>query len=368
MRVFIFFLLLLASMPSLAASAQMESAIGTLSEDGFLSPENAQLARAYYNDEREEKESWTHFLSMVNLLKVLGVGFLLWAFRGVIEKLIRAGWRFIRLIPTIYYQMVLLAFTIFLTVAPAYLVIPANGYIFNSLAGARFYIALFGSLASLLVMVWVFAVYEQFLHFILRRFPPLLRVALIGLDLTLYFALLAFLYQSQIFGFLAVAALVAASGFFVSYSSLGLSLGVKGEDYLLGVVAANLALVAGNFFAPAAGLMLFKVGLNYLPPIALGCSLLIASSPFLRDYKLHIPALFLMIIVGIGSVLAVNYLAAGPSPVILVSFFSFFVLEWLGYGAFKTHWIVGSAVVGVLLWALALLMESYPGYFVGGLF
>ena len=174
-----------------------------MQKDGYLTEESAKTAMQKYiteNDKQLKVEAngksstigWSEYLSWINFFKVVAVIFFLVAFSGVISKIILGLWILIVKVPAIVYQFLF-----------------RPNFIWESQA---FYIALFSSFANILVLGWIVSSHEKLQKLIAKIFNLGIPIECIASFWgILYFAALAYAYESSLFGFFAA---VCLSGVF----------------------------------------------------------------------------------------------------------------------------------------------------------
>lgn len=343
--------------------------IHQMESDGFLSTKLANEAKEKYVDPTKldapeatrsaqpEESLWNRYLSLTNFLKVAGVLFLLGAFYGTIVNLAKGVWHLLIKVPTIVYQLPLLAVTLFATMCPQ-LLWPSQAL----------YIALFGSIANIVVVGWILAIYPKVAAFLANLFKlgiPLGSV--ISFWGMLYFGGLAFWYHSQIFGFLAAICVSGVLTFGIQYGRGVLTLAFD-EDALGAVVFGHLAVlgiyvVVRQTMPELTGLAYFKVGLEYYCTIALMTGLLVGSAPFSRNKAtgLYVLLMVLMVIAATTGYFMIDLKVIGS---IVTCFFVLSIIEWLAYLGFQGGLIAGSAVLGVALYSLSLVAQHFGHYIV----
>ena len=348
--------------PQAATAGEVRRAlIDQLEHDGYLAPQAAEQARARYLGGTEavdaQPSAWTRYLSWTNFIKVVGVICLLVAFAGAIRRFGDRLRYWIAQVPREVYQAALLALTLCCSLAPQ-LIWAAQAY----------YLALFGVFANLLLLGWIVESHRAIWRFIahLCRFgpPPASLVGALGV---LYFGAFALLYQSQIFGFFAAVCLSSVLSFGVYYRPGVLTLYfhdkataavVLGHLLVLAVyaglkIAAQLPATAG----------LFAAGLEYYCTIALGVGFLVGASPY---YKRRSVGAYLALFAVVLCAAVAGYFLFDLKVIgsIVCCFAVLLALEWIGYFSYRINFIVGTFVMGMVLFAGALLLERYASFFV----
>ncbi len=339
--------------------------IKNLQKDGYLSERMAKESVMKYVSEKDKiplnsiaaveaksKATWSDFMSWTNFLKVVGVIFILVAFFGVIKRIILGMWILIVSIPVEAYQTVGLAAFTLGTLNPQ-LIWEAQ----------HFYVALFSSIANLIILGWILETHPKIKEFIGKLLNLGIPVAcIISFYAMLYFGALAIAYDSSIFGFLAAVGLSGMFSFGMYYSPGVLFLDFK-ENMLGAVVGGHIAVliayVALHYYAPALTAQ-FDIGIQYYCTIALGVGLLVGSSPFYASNSNSVGGyVMLFILAFIGAGFAYFFYDLPVIGSIIFVFFTLFVLEWIGYLGYQTGMIIGSAMLGGSLFGLSMLFEKY---------
>jgi hypothetical protein len=298
----------------------------------------------------KQSASWKDYLSWINFVKVLGVICLLIAFSGMIKKIIAGLWVFIAAVPMILYQAVFLGVGIVGIFRPDLISV-----------SQQFYVALFFAFANLIVIGWIISTHKKIEEFIAKLFklgiPPSCLASFYGM---IYFAALAYFYQSSIFGFFAAVCLSGVFSFGLYYMPGVLYLNFK-ESMLPAVVFGHLAVLAIYTFmfkTHPEYTMFFDAGIQYYCTVALAVGLIVGASPFYKKDSA----------IGYGVLFVILFFAASYGfhlygmPVvssIIIAFFILFILEWIGYIGYKSGMIMGTAIIGGALYATAMLMEKY---------
>jgi len=363
--------------PTYAATAQpfneaqvKLNLIHQLESDGYLSSKLATDAKNRYVDPAQlaapgmvsaakpSESLWDRYWSWTNLLKVAGVIFLLIAFYGTIVNIAKGVWHLLVMVPTIVYQLPLLALTVFATVCPQML-----------WPSQALYIAFFGAIANLVVAGWIVVIYPKVADFLEHLFKLGIPVgSVLSFWGMLYFGGLAFLYQSQLFGFLAAVCVSGILTFGMYYSRGVLTLSF--DESATGAVVFGHLVVLGAYIVVRqtlphlTGLAYFTAGLEYYCAIALMTGLLVGSAPF--GSKRKATGLYVLFMVAVVVAATAGYFLLDLKVIgsIAGCFFVLFVIEWLAYLGFQGGVIVGSAVVGVALYALSLAAQHFGQYIV----
>jgi len=349
--------------------------IQNLQKDGYLSEKMAAEAANKYisqadkasrveiltsdkaGDKVEVKTSqvgWTEYLSWVNFFKVIAVSLFLFAFSGVIKTIIQNMWHIIALVPAFVYQSVFLVATVFGTIYPE-----------KIWAAEAFYVVLFCSVANLMVISWIVASYPKLQEMIAKilhiGIPP---ESVASFFVMIYFGALAIAHQSSIFGFFAAIALSGVFTFSLVYVPGVLFLNFKENALSAMVVGHTLVLIAYvavyHWGGAAPYITYFNAGIQYYCSLALGVALLVGASPFYKPSKALGYFLFFIVLAGLAS-FAYFFLGMTVMATTLFIFFALVVIEWVGYIGFQGGWIVGCGVLGGILYATSLVLESHGG-------
>lgn len=308
----------------------------------------------------EAASSWTQYLSLVNFIKVLAVILLLFAFSGVIKKIVLGLWIFIVIVPVIVYQSLFMLVSLYGTIFPEQI-----------WASQAFYIALLCSFTNLMILGWIFATHPKLEQFIEKLFNLGIPVATVAsFWAMIYFGTLAIVYQSSIFGFFAAVALSGIFSFTLIYTPGTLFLYFK-ENMMGAVIFGHMVVLALYVAIERSGVAMpyigyFNAGIQYYCTIALGTGLLVAASPFYKTSQAAGYAL-LFVLVFFASIALYFFLGMTTMATIIMIFFALFFLEWVGYIGFKTNWIVGCGFVGGILYGTAVYMEKYAPMIINNL-
>lgn len=298
--------------------------------------------------------SWGKYFTLYNMIKVIAVGFLLFAFRGFIAHMIMKYIALIKKVPVEIYQVVLGVASVTGTVYPQLF-----------WASQAFYVALFCSLANLVLLVWIADTHEKIAKAIIKWFnfgiPAETVASLIGV---VYFGALSLTYHSQIFGFMTAICISGALSFTIFYNVGVLFLYFK-ENALMAMVLGHIV-VLGAYVAlmhneaVASYLVSFNAGVQYYCTIALGVALLVGASPFNFSRKnIGSTGFYALLFIIIAALAVVGYslLDVKVMASIILCFFVLFLIEWVAYQGFKGGVIFGSFILGGSLYALALVLE-----------
>ena len=332
-----------------------------MQKDGYLTEESAKTAMQKYiteNDKQLKVEAngksstigWSEYLSWINFFKVVAVIFFLVAFSGVISKIILGLWILIVKVPAIVYQLLFLTGTLTGTIRP--------NFIWESQA---FYIALFSSFANILVLGWIVSSHEKLQKLIVKIFNLGIPIECIASFWgILYFAALAYAYESSLFGFFAAVCLSGVFSYTVFYMPGTLFLYFR-EKMLSSVVFGHLAVLSIYIVLlkqTPQYTEYFNTGIQYYCTIALGVGLLVGASPFYeRENAIGYAGVFILLFFAASFGYFFYDLKVMAS--ILFVFFILFALEWIGYIGYQTGLIFGSAIIGGSLYATAMLLENY---------
>ncbi len=350
--------------------------INDIREDGYLSDKMAEEVSLKYikiedtkkyittdntqevSEEIKEKTTWTSYLSFINLIKVAAIVLLLIAFSGVIKHTLVYCAFFIYSIPAYAYQSIALLASIIGLVKPE--IISEKEF---------FYVALFSSFSLIATLYWIIAWYENVQEFFKKIFnlgiPPHVLVSFYGL---IYFVILAFAYESSIFGFFAAVCLSGLFSFSIMYIPGVVTLDFE-EKLMPAIIISHTAILGLLTFLNVNNLYsdyvsYFNIGVQYYCTIALALSLLVGSSPFYKP-KLG-NGLYIFAFIALVAVASFGYFFWDIKVVasILICFFVLMLLEWIGYIGYHINFILGTALVGASLYAVALFLEKYSSMIV----
>lgn len=296
---------------------------------------------------------WERYVSWINFFKVVAVLLLLVAFSGTIAKLGLRLKAIILLVPTPVYQAALLSASLYGT------------FWAGSLWMAEaYFIKLFCAFSNLILLGWIVGTSQRLQALykaLLQKGLPMDMLAC-GAGM-LYFGALAIFSGSSILGFLSVVFLSGIFSFGVSYAPGVLTL-FFAERRLAAVVLGHL-LVLGSYAAlrisgalPAQAAF-FEAGLDYYTTIALGVGFLVGASPFIRGESASTAAyalLFLLTLV--AAISGYFFFDLKVIGTILCFFGLLLALEWIGFLSAKAGFLPCAAIMGAVLYGLALLLEA----------
>lgn len=350
--------------------------INEIRTDGYLSDKMAQEVSLKYiksedtttyitsspttqlSPERQVESKWTNYITLINLFKIAAVIFLLIAFSGLIKNFFVSFAFLIAAIPAYCYQSLCLIAAIIGLIKPE--LIAEKEY---------FYVALFSSFALIATLFWIVSWYENIQEILKKLFnlgiPPHVLISFYGL---IYFTVLAFAYESSIFGFFAAVCLSGLFSFSIMYMPGVLSMDFN-EKLMPAIIVSHTVILGiltflnvSNLYADYIGY--FNIGIQYYCTIALGLSLLIGSSPFYKPKGgngLYILGFFIIVLIA-----SFGYFFWDIKVVasILICFFVLMLLEWIGYIGYHINFILGTALVGSALYSIALFLEEYSSMIV----
>jgi hypothetical protein len=305
--------------------------------------------------------TWAQYFTLSNIIKVIGVAFLLFAFRGFITKMIVKYIKIIKKVPVEIYQTVLGIASVVGTIHPQWY-----------WASQAFYVALFCSIANLVLLGWIAESHEKIAKAIIKFFnfgiPAETVASFLGV---LYFGTLSIIHHSQIFGFMTAICISATFSFTMFYNVGVLFLYFK-ENALLAMIAGHLVVLGGYIAlmhndAVASYLVNFNAGIQYYCTIALGVALLVGASPFEFSRKNTGETGFyvlLFIVLAVLAVVGYSFMDVQVMASIILCFFVLFLIEWVGYLGYQGGVIFGSFILGGSLYALALVLEHYSSLLV----
>lgn len=336
--------------------------IENLKTDGLITDDNAVIAmQKYVSDPNESKDilvkddtGWRSNVTLSNAMKLLGVLLLVFAFSGMISKIIRACWIVIAAIPIIVYQAVALAFTVTATVAPA--------LIWES---QSFFVVLFGSILNVVIIAWILDSYPKLFEMVKNLFKLGIPVECVGLFyLSIYLGALMVYQMSVIF---ATATLFSLIGFVLAIvirilEKKKIEANDKGLSYVAyGILSFWLAVYVALKMTNTlpAYVDLFNVGIQYIVIFAMAFICQAYTTPFTGYRKLEVPAIVGTVLLGVFGIIAYTTLGMQVAGTLIFCSYVILLLQWVVYYAYKVGVIFGSGVVGALLYGGALLVERY---------
>lgn len=337
--------------------------VGQLEQDGFVDAERAAAIRQHYfagatADAAASPAAdafWMRYLDWSHFIKLVALSLLLLAFAKSLARVARGAWRLVAAVPPVCYQLALLLPALAGLLRPA-----ALG------AAHAYYIVLASAFVLPATLYWMVKSHARLMRPLAALLVRLSRqrqaqaALLAGL---LYSGGLAVAHDNAVLGFLAAVCLSALLSFTVYYGQGALVL-MLGRDDLGAAIAGHLAVLAayaglhlGGLLPPAAHL--FAAGLEYYCTLALGCALLVATSPW--SPRRHLRRLCVPLFVGLFVIAGVGFHFSALTTVsaILMAFFGLFALEWIGHFSYRRGLIVGSAVLGAALYGTAVLLDHY---------
>lgn len=347
--------------------------ISEMQKDGYLSEKMAKEVTGKYVTKEDfskstghvasaenKSVSWTQYISWINFLKTIAIiGFLI-VFRGLLVKAVGAFWHLIVAVPAIVYQATLLTMSLFGTYAPE-----------KILASQYFYIALFCSFATPMILVWMAAIYSKIAEKILEKFmlifklgiAPQVIVSAIGM---VYFGHLAWMYNSSIFGFFAAVCLSSIFSFSLLYAPGVLFLYFK-EDKLNVVVFGHLIVLAIYSVLHVKGMFVselapFNIGIQYYCTIAMATGLLVGASPWYHKNT----GVYVLTFIVLMALASMGYFFWDLKVVasIIFCFGVLFVLEWIAYLAYSANFLFCVGVLSAIAFGGAELLERYGQYII----
>jgi hypothetical protein len=337
-----------------------------LQQDGFLSDKMAQEARLKYVDPKAVNAPvaqdgppaapslWERYVSWVNFFKVTAVLLLLVAFSGAIAKLGRRLKKIILLVPTPVYQAALLSASVYGTFAAA-----------DFLAAQAYYLRLFCAFSNLILLGWVFESSLQLKALLARLLKAGLPLNVLACAAgMLYFGALAIFNGSTLLGFIAVIFLSGVFSFGVSYAPGVLTL-FFAKNRLAAVILGHLLVLGTYAGLKISGALppesaLFAAGLEYYGTVALGVGFLVGTSPFGKKDAAAAAYffLFLLTLTLIAAITGYFFFDLKVIGTIMCFFGLLLALEWIGFLSHKVGFLPGAAIMGAVLYGVAMLLEA----------
>lgn len=352
--VFVFIALLSYSSNSIAAEPDVvkKEFLQTLQKDGYISQENAEKAVQQYGLKDVQPSAVSKYLNISNGVKAIGFLMLVWAFWGLIRRLIYGLKHLILMVPVGVYQSI--------SLVVGFSMIYKSGDFWASQAS---WVALFGVIANALTVAWIFSIHQQLALNVARVLSlGFIRPAmLVFIAASAYFGFYAIQLHSEILGFIAVVSFCCLMSFTISVFPGVVALDLS-EKFVSITILTNTALLAAISYCKLQGieiihLSIFEKGIFYYMPIGTGLAMLVGLSPWYRGTDKIICVVLSAITIG-TAILMFGVPATSTSAVILLIFAVLAVLEWIAYFSFSTHLMVGLAVTGGALFGLAVWLES----------
>lgn len=335
-----------------------------MQQDGFLSDKMAQEARLKYVDPKAvnapvAKDAlpaapslWERYVSWVNFFKVAAVLLLLVAFSGAIAKLGKRLKTIILLVPTPVYQTVLLSASVYGTFCAA-----------DFLAEQAYYVRLFSAFSNLILLGWVFKSTESLkallAHLIKSGLPLNILACAAG---ALYFGALAVFNGSSLLGFIAVIFLSGVFSFGVSYAPGVLTL-FFADNRMAAVILGHLLLLCTYAWLKISGGLppqsaLFAAGIEYYATVALGVGFLAGTSPFGRKNGAAGAYFVLFLITLVAAVTGYFFFDLKVIGTIMCFFGLLLALEWIASLSYMAGFLPCAAIMGAVLYGVAMLLEA----------
>lgn len=336
-----------------------KNAIEAKKEFVFSKPELLQKDTSIQETSLDSDVSWTEYLSLINIMKVMAVIFLLIAFKGVVFKFIIL---FVA-IPQYVYQTLLLTLSLTLTFYPDLI-----------WATEASYLSIFGVIANIVIVAWIIATYEDLFMRLFKMLSLNMSPEIVAsVYATLYFGFFAIYIDSSLLGIIAAMSFVSIFSFTMSTSGICTYIGYDKDD-LIGVsLMSTLMVVTGYSIITIMGLNVpyidvFTIGIQYVLTIVLVITLVIQTSFMYEEDNTFWLSVFLFIMVFIGANVGSFVFNLEVIPAIVNTGFLLFFLGWLHYFTFKLSGILTMFVAAITMYGSALMIEAYPEYFVTSLF
>jgi hypothetical protein len=321
-------------------------------ENNFIKELDVLIKESNSNIVYIEKEdsSWTKHITLMNIIKLIGIILILIAIRGILFKIIKSILFIILAVPLFVYQASFLFIGIFATYF--------SDYIWQEEA---FYLSLFGSILNLIVVAWIFHTYEYIVRVLdefFNKFKISLSVFLLTI-ISIYYYQLSLSDESMIFGTLSV------------FSFLGLILNLtmlifekmKTEFKFLYIYASlNITILIAYVLLSINDITYqymytLSFGIEYLTTIVILISLFILSSPFIRDGKGLVATIMTICISAFCLIFDSSY---GFESIIGLfnTLLLVIMLQWIFYVIKNLSYIIVCFVSGVLLFVSGKLIES----------
>lgn len=296
------------------------------------------------------------YFTIINVLKTLSVLAFLIFFRGFILSLIKG-------VPVVIYQSLLMTLSIFLT------------FYSQSIFGSHaVYISSFCVVANIILLGWIIVTHDAILALIDKLSLNFQPETVLFTYLTFYFGFFAIYFESSFIGILAVISFVSLFSFFTSNGRLSYTFGFEKEGLMNASIIINAIILSAYTFVTVKEIYVpyieyFNIGIEYAISFSFVIGLLITASPFSTKEKMFSLSLMLMIasFVGFG-IFGAFWFNMTVIPTFINTAFFLFVSSWVSYYAYKVSGILLAFIIGVALYSLAELIESFPHLFITSLF
>ena len=269
-----------------------KNALEAKKEFVFSKPELLQVDTSIQETTLDSTVSWTEYLSLINIMKVMAVIFLLIAFKGVVFKFIIL---FVA-IPQYVYQTLLLTLSLTLTFYPDLI-----------WATEASYLSIFGVIANIVIVAWIIATYEDLFTRLFKMLSLNMNPEIVAsVYATLYFGFFAIYIDSSVLGIIAAMSFVSIFSFTMSTSGVCTYIGYDRDD-LIGVsLISTLIIVSGYSIITIMGINVphievFSIGIQYVLTIVLVITLVIQTSFVYEEDNTFALSTFLFIMVFIGA-------------------------------------------------------------------
>lgn len=351
--------------------------IKSLQDSGYITEKNAKEAKVEFvlnknNLDKIIKENQLkdnsvdsptstimNYVNTVNLFKILGVVALLIAFKGFLVKIVLA----IVNIPVVIYQVLLMGASLF-------------GTFYSEMiwASEAYYLSLFFIVSNILILGWIYSEKEEFWNkifsYISLNMNP---IVVVSFYLTLYFGFFTLQTESVFLSVLTLIAFESMFGFMIVTIGLTTYIGYEDDDYIGFSFIVNALLLtlycATSIMAIEIPYFdLFSVAIAYISSIVFTVTLLIKSSFYFMDEKGFWFYVLITLLVSFGSMFGGSMYDLEVIPAVINTGFVIFISSWICYLTSTINGILTTAVIGVLLYGSALLMEKYPELFIMSIF
>ncbi len=351
--------------------------IKSLQDSGYITEKNAKEAKVEFvlnknnldkiikenqlkdNSVDSSTSTIMNYVNTVNLFKILGIVALLIAFKGFLVKIVLA----IVNIPVVFYQILLMSASIF-------------GTFYSEMiwASEAYYLSLFFIVSNILILGWIYSEKEEFwkkvFSYISLNMNP---IVVVSFYLTLYFGFFTLQTESVFLSVLTLIAFESMFGFMIVTIGLTTYIGYEEDDYIGFSFIVNALLLtlycATSIMAIEIPYFdLFSVAIAYISSIVFTVTLLIKSSFYFMDEKGFWFYVLITLLVSFGSMFGGSMYNLEIIPAVINTGFVIFISSWICYLTSTINGILTTAVIGVLLYGSALLMEKYPELFIMSIF
>lgn len=285
--------------------------------------------------------------TILDVIHIIIIGLILFFFRETVKLFFKKFLEFLKIVPLIVYQKILLLAGIFGIIRPDLI---SEDY--------EFYIALFSAFSNILIVMWIFLEDSKYSYFF-RRILMLggFFDSIFSFYLMVYFTILAFIYESSVFGLFATIFLANIVTFGIHYLARKIN-----NSILPSAIFAHLLILTVYLFTlkiDPENTAYFHLGFQYYCPIVISLLLLIGSSPFLYEKKVYI--IYSAILISLTMLSSFLYLQYDLTIIssILFTGFILLLLQFIVYFSWKRGINFSMTMITVNFFILFFLYEKY---------